>query len=103
MGQDALAKNELMGKAMVDLSPNPSPNPNPNPNPNSSPNPNPSPDANPHPHSFQVDLSDLMRTADFAQEIRTRVELDTQGYVELSVSYELEDAYNPLKVRVSFF
>ena len=44
-----------------------------------------------------------MRTADFAQEIRTRVELDTQGYVELSVSYELEDAYNPLKVRVSFF
>ena len=42
-------------------------------------NPNPNPYANPNPNPNQVDLSDLMRTADFAQEIRTRVELDTQG------------------------
>ena len=48
-----------------------------------------------------VDLSALMATNDFAREMRTRVKLDTQGLLELSVSYEVEDARNPLPPRAA--
>ena len=48
-----------------------------------------------------VDLSALMATSDFAREMRTRVKLDTQGLLELSVSYEVEDARNPLPFRAA--
>ena len=37
-----------------------------------------------------------MATDDFGREMRTRVALDTQGELELSVSYEVEDAHDPL-------
>ena len=43
-----------------------------------------------------LDLSALMATDDFGREMRTRVALDTQGELELSVSYEVEDAHDPL-------
>jgi hypothetical protein len=43
-----------------------------------------------------LDLCDLMTTSDFKQEMRTRVELDTQGSVELTIKWELEHAFNPL-------
>ena len=33
--------------------------------------------------------------------MRTRVKLDTQGLLELSVSYEVEDARNPLPPRAA--
>ena len=42
-----------------------------------------------------------MATDDFAREIRTRVGLDTQGLLELSVSYEVEDAHSPLPFRAA--
>ena len=42
-----------------------------------------------------ADLSALMATDDFVREIRTRVGLDTLGFLELSVSYEVENAHNP--------
>eukprot|EP00964_Phaeocystis_antarctica_P120784 scaffold84517_cov55-Phaeocystis_antarctica.AAC.4 len=39
-----------------------------------------------------------MATSDFAREMRTRVKLDTQGLLELSVSYEpLTASYSPLQ------
>ena len=44
-----------------------------------------------------MDLSALMATGDFGREMRTRVALDSQGELELSVSYEVED----IGVRVS--
>ena len=46
-----------------------------------------------------MDLSALMATDDFAREMRTRVALDSQGGLELSVSYEVEDI--GVRVRVS--
>ena len=43
-----------------------------------------------------MDLSALMATDDLAREIRTRVALDSQGELELSVSYEVQGAHDPL-------
>ena len=45
-----------------------------------------------------MDLSALMATDDFGREMRTRVALDSQGGLELSVSYEVEDAHDPLLI-----
>jgi hypothetical protein len=43
-----------------------------------------------------LDLSALMATDDLAREIRTRAALDSQGALELSVSYEVQRAHDPL-------
>ena len=47
-----------------------------------------------------MDLSALMATDDFGREMRTRVALDSQGGLELSVSYEVEDVRVRVRVRV---